>query len=114
MSLYQDSKTTINKHTIELRGLIIPKLSVVQLTKQDIQEIEVVRMSYLKRLNFLGTQDLKTWWVFDLKRPFQKYGFVIKLKNFKYNVGFTVTHFEEALEVVLDHYKEIVRDLRGL
>lgn len=112
MSLYRDSKTLITNEKIELRGLLLPRISRIDLASEEVESIEVVNLSLLKRLNILGTQDLKTWWTFDVTRPFQKAGFVIKFKGGEYKLGFTVADFHHAYEVLLEEYGSRILDLR--
>lgn len=112
MSLYRDSHTLITNEKIELRGLTIPRISRIDLANEEVESIEVVDLSLFKRLNFLGTQDMKTWWTFDLSRPFQKAGFVIRFKGGQYKLGFTVADFHNAYEVLLEEYGTRILDLR--
>ncbi len=112
MSLYRDSHTLITNEKIELRGLLIPHVSRIDLSNEEVESIEVVNLSIFKRFNLLGTQDMKTWWTFDLSRPFQKAGFVIRFKGGQYRLGFTVADFHNAYEVLLEEYGSRILDLR--
>lgn len=112
MSLYRDSHTLITNEKIELRGLLIPKLSRIDISNEEVESIEVVNLSIFKKLNLLGTQDLKTWWTFDLRRPFQKAGFIVGFRGGQYKVGFTVSDFHHAYEVLLAEYGSRILDLR--
>lgn len=68
MSLYRNSHTLITNEKIELSGLLLPHVSRIDLANDEVESIEVVNLSLFKRLNLLGTQDLKTWRTFDLLR----------------------------------------------
>lgn len=113
MSLYRDPSTRINNDGILLQGLLLPMLSTIQISNEEVRHIEVVDLSLFKKFNILGSQDLKTWWTFDLTRPLKKAGFVVSFKDGKYKLGFTVADFHSAYEVLLEQFGNRVLDLRA-
>ena len=103
MSIYTESNIKINPDKIEIRSLLLPLFSSLTIESKDVQSVKVVKLTTAQRLNMMGTQNLRTWWCFDKKRPFRRKGIIILLKEpigpFK-RIAFTVEDIDQAEKVL--------------
>ena len=105
MEKYKDSRVTITDHSISLKGVVAPFISDIEVEIADISDVQCVELSNLEKINFLGTQNLTTWWCFDLMKPMRKKGLIISLKEaigpFT-EIGFTPDDPEAAWHAIHD------------
>jgi hypothetical protein len=92
----------IDDHQVVLTGFVAPIVSNIKIDFAEIEEIEAVKLKPLARLNVLGTQNLKTWWIFDPMRPFKKQGFVMTIHGGRFKIGFTASDFHSAFRVLAE------------
>lgn len=84
MSAYQDRRLEIRDGKISIKEAILPFISSMKMDADFVRSIEPKKLSLWQKLRLLGSNDLRTWWTFDLKRPLQKQGFIINIKK---NIG---------------------------
>lgn len=103
MVKYKDSRVLITESEVSLKGVVAPFISDIHIEARDIEDVKCVELSNLEKVNFLGTQNLTTWWCFDLMKPMRSKGIILVLKEaigpFT-EVGFTPDDSEKAWHAI--------------
>lgn len=110
MNSYDDGKVKIDGNSVKISGVLLPKVSWIHMTGEEIEKIDVVKLGFLDRFRIQGTWDLSTWWCFDIKRPKYTEGFKIYLKKpigpIK-AVGFTTEDINKAKRIFRENFDEL-------
>lgn len=75
---YSDGNIIINQEFVTIRSGILPKVGVLSIPFEHIVGVELMTLSLVQRFTLFGTNNFKTFYAIDFKRPLK--GEAIKIQ----------------------------------